>query len=237
MYLRKIIIIKLALLLGLYNFAISADDSSYPCGGTASSNSSAGCGGMRSCGDSSVIGINSENSGCGSQSGCATGNVTSTSGCSSGSGCGKVSSCSSEGKSVKQNPLGKTDKYCGGRALAYIARQRGISKDTAEIIQMVQIDSEKGASMLDIIKAAKKLGLDAKGYRMNYGELVKRDLPVIIYFPNHFTVLTSVDKDKNILTFTDSTLKELTLTKQDFLNSWEGYVLEIYKEPTVSLAN
>lgn len=185
-----------------------------------------GCGGTTSC---------SSGSGCGSSSSMNANNPSN--GCGPNDGCGGEGSCGSPSVSmVKQDSRIVADKGCGGRSLAYIASQEGIKIDESKIIEMIKYDPDKGASMMDIVNAAKKLGLYASGYKMNYDQLEKRELPVIVYLPDHFTVLVSMDDSKNTLTFTDSSKRKVTLTKEEFLKKWQGYVLEIRKEPQVSLA-
>ena len=145
------------------------------------------------------------------------------------------SCCSSVDNNKKVSSELSVNNDCGTWSMMYIVKQLGISKDENQIRHIVQTDLNKGASMQDLVQGAKKLGLDAKGYKMSYAELGKRALPVIISFPNHFAVLVSIDSKNNTLIFADSNKPKYTLTKDEFLKKWGGYVLEIRKEPEVSL--
>lgn len=201
-----------------------------------------------SCGSS--CGMNAKGSGCGTGMSCGSQSTTSSMSCCSGmaSGCGSASCGSSGGcggagscgsmvmkVSQPQSPKIIADKGCGGRSLAYIASRQGIKMGESEIVKMIHYDPDKGASMMDIVTAAKKLGLESSGYKMNYAQLEKRELPVIVSLPDHFTVLVSMDKSKNTLTFTDSSKKKVTMTHEEFLKQWKGYVLEIRKQSAISL--
>jgi hypothetical protein len=148
------------------------------------------------------------------------------------SGCG--SGCGAPAESLKQKNQVKgttnPDNDCGVWSLAYIAKSLGIRKDEKAIKKLVSYDPNKGATMQELAQAAQKIGLVAKGYRMSYTELTKLQKPIIVYIPNHFMVLTAVDAQKNRLTFADSSKKKFEMPKDEFLNIWQGYVLEIKKK-------
>jgi len=180
-------------------------------------------------------GAGSCGSNCGSMSSCGV-NSSCGGGCSSGSISPALVKEGAGGGGLSQSSKIIADKGCGGRSLAYIASQQGIKKGESEIVKMIHYDPEKGASMLDIVNAAKQLGLKASGYKMSYDQLAKLELPVIVYLPDHFTVLVSIDQSKNTLTFTDSSKQKVTQSKEKFLKTWQGYVLEIRKETAVTLA-
>ncbi len=227
------------------------------CTGSSCSGGTGSCGMASStsgsCGSS--CGMSAKGSGCGSGMSCGSQNTTSSmsccgsspqntsmaNGCGSGScgsngGCGGMSSCGAPDQ-VTLFTMTRMDKDNGPWAFAYLAQRYKTSITTQKVTQQIpDYDAGKGISMRDMAQVANKLGLVAKGYKMPYEELFKHPLPVIIYFPDHIAVLTALDKKKNILTFTDSTKKKITLTKEEFLKQWEGYVLELQKQSTISLA-
>ncbi|MDI6784494.1 MAG: cysteine peptidase family C39 domain-containing protein, partial [bacterium] len=146
----------------------------------------------------------------------------------SGCDCGSPTETAKQKNQIKGTT--NTDMNCGVWSLAYIAKSFGIKKDEKAIKKLISYDPNKGATMQELVLGAQKLGLEAKGYRMSYAELTKRKLPIIIYIPNHFMVLTAIDTRKNQPTFADTTKKKLEMTKAEFLNLWQGYVLEIKKK-------
>jgi hypothetical protein len=156
----------------------------------------------------------------------------------SGCGCGSPTETAKQKNQIKETS--NSDMDCGVWSLAYIAKSLGVNPSTSlrvkknesiesVVKRIVSYDLNKGATMLELAQAAQKLGLEAKGYRMSYTELTKRKLPLIVYIPNHFMVLTAIDTKKKQLTFADATKKKFTMPKDEFLNLWQGYVLEIKK--------
>jgi hypothetical protein len=143
-------------------------------------------------------------------------------------GCGAPASPANQKNLVKGTDNPNND--CGVWALAYVAKSLGKSKSEAAMRKLVSFDPNKGATMQELAVGAQKLGLEANGYQMSYTELAKRKLPVIVYIPNHFMVLTAVDAKKNQLTFADSSKKKINMPKDEFLSIWQGYVLEIKKK-------
>jgi hypothetical protein len=122
----------------------------------------------------------------------------------------------------------KTD--CGPWALGYIANKLGKVKGIEQGMKVVKYDKTKGASMQELAEGAKKLGLTAAGYKMSIRELEKRKFPVIVYFPDHFAVLTSIDPKLGQMKLIDSGKKqEYAMTREEFVQSWQGYVLEVSK--------
>ena len=123
----------------------------------------------------------------------------------------------------------KPSNDCGLLALAYIAKELGINKKENEFYDSVIYDITQGATMKQLLDAARKLGLEGQGYRMSFEELTKLKLPLIIYLPRHFTVLTQWDKKNHQLIFNG---KEI-MSQEVFLKQWQGYVLELWKIPRV----
>jgi len=107
----------------------------------------------------------------------------------------------------------KPSNDCGPLALAYIAKELGINRKEKEIYDRVIYDKTQGATMKQLLDAARQLGLEGKGYRMSFEELQKRKLPLIIYLPQHFTVLTQWDKKNKQLIFNG---KEI-MSQEEFL--------------------
>jgi hypothetical protein len=165
-------------------------------------------------------------------------NPTSVSQSSCGSGCGAPAEPANQKSQIKGTANSNND--CGIWSLAYVAKSLGNKKDEKAIKKLVSFDPKKGTTMQELALGAQKMGLEAKGYRMSYTELTKRQVDqsklgkrslagYIVYIPNHFMVLTAVDAEKNQLTFADSSKKKIEMPKDEFLSIWQGYVLEVKK--------
>jgi hypothetical protein len=202
--LRRVKIIIISLISLFFAYLVYADES---CGCGSNTTASVKSAPVASCCSAEPVSANTPQSSC---------------------GCGSPTEPAKQKNQIKEtaNP----DMNCGVWSLVYIANALGVKKDEQAIKKLVSYDPAKGATMQELAQAAQKLGLEAKGFRMSYAELMKRKLPLIVYIPNHFTVLTAIDTDKHILQFADSSNKNLQISEMKFRDSWEGYVLEIKKK-------
>ena len=116
--------------------------------------------------------------------------------------------------------------YCGTLSLTYICRRLAIGASPAEIARLLN-DRGSGVSMLDLARAAKLLGLDAKGVRTNLAGLKALPKPVIAFLPElkHFVVVSKAD-EKGIMCIDLTGPTALACyTPEEFACEWNGEVL------------
>lgn len=97
-------------------------------------------------------------------------------------------------------------------------------------IEKIRIDtrtSNDGTTALNIIKASSTYGLDGKGIKTNYNELLNsaQILPIIAHIKTknnmfHFIVIYKITKDK--VTIMDPAKGYIKYSKKEFLNLWTG---------------
>lgn len=112
---------------------------------------------------------------------------------------------------------------CGAASLAMIMGYYGkfISLEVLRIECGVSRDGTKASS---VIKAAKKFGFDAHGFRMEIEGLADVKLPVILFWNfNHFVVLEGYSKGKYYLN--DPAVGKRIVTAEEFDDSFTGVVL------------
>lgn len=112
---------------------------------------------------------------------------------------------------------------CGAAALAMVFAYHGlwIPLEQMRIECGVNRDGSKASNML---KAARKHGADAKGFRSEIYDLGKYELPIIIFWNfNHFVVLTGIKKNKVYIN--DPASGPRIISKEEFDSGFTGVVL------------
>ncbi len=90
--------------------------------------------------------------------------------------------------------------------------------------------SRDGSKASNILKAARKYGLEAKGYKEDIPSLFERDLPCILFWEfNHFVVLEGFDKENVYIN--DPAAGKRKISHKEFDKSYTGIVLTFTPGP------
>lgn len=119
---------------------------------------------------------------------------------------------------------------CGAASLAMILAYYGT------FIPLEQLRAEcgvtrDGSKASKILLAAKKFGLDGKGFRRRLGQLSQTKFPAIIFWDmSHFVVLEGITEKKAYIN--DPGMGRRTVPMEDFKRSYSGIVLEFTPNET-----
>ncbi|MBO7429680.1 MAG: NHLP family bacteriocin export ABC transporter peptidase/permease/ATPase subunit [Spirochaetia bacterium] len=116
---------------------------------------------------------------------------------------------------------------CGAASLAMILAYYGAYIPLERLRAECGV-SRDGSKASKIILAAKKFGLDGKGYRRRLSQLPQTKFPAIIFWDmNHFVVLEGLDEKKAYIN--DPGIGRRIIPMADFKTSYSGIVLEFTK--------
>lgn len=130
----------------------------------------------------------------------------------------------------------ETDFSCGAAALATVIRYAyGIKVTEQDMLEglFAVSDSalvrEQGFSLLNIKHYVQRLGMRGRGYRVEPETLEQIKIPTIVLLDlkgyKHFVVLRKTEN--NLVYLADPALGNKTMSKDDFLNSWNGIVFAV----------
>ncbi|KPM33327.1 ABC-type bacteriocin transporter [Croceitalea dokdonensis DOKDO 023] len=139
-------------------------------------------------------------------------------------------------KTIKQHDI--TD--CGAACLASIAAHYKLNFPIARIRQFAGTD-KKGTNVFGLIKAAEKLGFDAKGVRGDFDSLFKIPKPAIAHVIvkeklHHYVVIYGATK-KHILLMDPGTGKMEKRSHEDFKKEWTGVLVLLVPSQTFQTGN
>ena len=129
--------------------------------------------------------------------------------------------------SVKRTPINLQLEAteCGAAALGAVLSYYGLHMPL-EILRQECGVSRDGVTAINIVRAARRFGMEAKGFRYSSEELLKLDMPVIIHWEfNHFLVLEGFRGDRAFLN--DPASGHRSVTIEEFKNSFTGVVLAL----------
>ncbi len=132
------------------------------------------------------------------------------------------------------NPVARTPTVlqmealeCGAAALAMVLGYFGKSVP----LEQLRIDcgvSTAGTNAANIVKAARKHGLECRGFRRELGDLKEQTFPAVIFWNfNHFVVLEGIRRNKVYIN--DPADGKKVLSWEDFDVAFTGIVLQFEK--------
>ncbi len=113
---------------------------------------------------------------------------------------------------------------CGAASLAMVCAYYGLWKPLEEVRRDCGV-SRDGSNALNVVKAARSYGLDARGYRYETEQLVEMGtFPCIVHWNfNHFVVCRGFKKGKAYLN--DPAKGEVVVSMEEFDNAFTGICL------------
>lgn len=108
---------------------------------------------------------------------------------------------------------------CGPACLRMIAKYYGKNFNLHQMKNISKISWE-GSSMLDIINAAKKIGIKSIGLEISVELLKEIGLPVILHWnEHHFVVLFKIENDAYFIA--DPAIGILKICESELLKHWQ----------------
>jgi ABC-type bacteriocin/lantibiotic exporter with double-glycine peptidase domain len=113
---------------------------------------------------------------------------------------------------------------CGLAALVMVLEHHGIKASTGEVERKAKL-VRRGMSMLTLKRLAQSFGLQATGWRLNFGDLPNVRFPAILFVQNrHFVVVDSIGKGE-FLFVRDPAIGRMRIPKKVLMDEWKGETL------------
>lgn len=114
---------------------------------------------------------------------------------------------------------------CGPECLFQACKELGISATKSELRSLAKTNS-KGTTMLNLAKAARAKGMEAKGQLVNYQYLQSMPSPVVAWVNgNHYVLVKDVGGAG--LRVYDPNEGAALMSRQQFCGMWKGHVLAL----------
>jgi predicted double-glycine peptidase len=134
----------------------------------------------------------------------------------------------------------RLDYSCGAASLAMLLNHYfGDNVTEEEIIHFIlqtgdlyKIKEQEGFSLLDLKRFTQNRGYQVYGYRMNFGELIALQKPVLIPVKinfDHFVVFRGMEKERVFLA--DPVAGNITLPLSRFIQVWTGPIGLVVEKP------
>jgi ATP-binding cassette subfamily C protein len=114
---------------------------------------------------------------------------------------------------------------CGAAALAIVLAYYKCIVPLEQLREECGV-SRDGSKALNVLKAARKRGMEAKGFKYEIGDLEKVRLPAILFWNfNHFVVLEGYSKNGRVFYINDPASGRRKVAFEEFNESYTGIVL------------
>lgn len=120
---------------------------------------------------------------------------------------------------------------CGLCCVAMIAGKHNANYSLRELREMSGTGRD-GVTLYHLVYLSKKIGFESNAYKLKVEQLDQIVLPAIAFWNNnHYVVIDKIAK--NHIHIIDSAVGRRRIKKEDFINSYSGYILEM--KPTESI--
>src|SRR5215217_371724 len=114
---------------------------------------------------------------------------------------------------------------CGSTCLAMIFKHHGYYNIQTLLAQLGEVTTE-GISLYSLANVAEQFGFKADAYELDWDHLPQLKLPIIAHYRGiHFIVVYRISKDH--VWIADPAYGKDKLTKEEFLQKWNGIAMEV----------